>query len=84
MSTSFSLAKPGSETPQQESQGQATYIDLDNLVYAGASGGQDSLDVVAANLCLSTDVSFDQVGGGVGGNLSRDEDLAVGADGLGL
>jgi hypothetical protein len=61
-----------------------TYIDLDDLVHAGASSGQDSLDVIAANLCLGADVALDQVGGGVSGDLARDEDLTVGTDGLGL
>jgi hypothetical protein len=64
--------------------GNKTYIDLDNLVHAGTSGGQDSLDVIAANLCLGADVALDQVGGSIGGDLAGDEDLAVGADGLGL
>ena len=64
--------------------GKNTYIDLDDLVHAGASGGQDSLDVITANLCLGTDVALDQVRGGVGGDLAGDENLTIGADGLGL
>lgn len=61
-----------------------TYIDLDDLFHAGTSSGQDSLDVIAANLSLLADVALDQVRGGVSGDLAGDEDLAVGADGLGL
>lgn len=61
-----------------------TYVNLDNLRHAGTSGGQDSLDVIAADLGLVTDAALDQGGGGIGGDLAGDEDLAVGADGLGL
>jgi len=62
----------------------ATYVDLDDLGNAGSGGVQDGFDVVAAGLGLLADVALDQVGRGVGGNLAGDEDLAVGADGLGL
>lgn len=61
-----------------------THVDLDNLGDAGTGGGQDGLDVIAADLSLVADAALDQSGGGIGGNLTGDEDLAVGADGLGL
>lgn len=61
-----------------------THVDLDDLGHAGSSGGQDGLDVVTADLGLVADVTLDQVGGGISGDLAGDEDLAVGADGLGL
>lgn len=61
-----------------------THVDLDDLGHAGTGGGQDSLDVVAADLGLLADVTLNQVGGGISGDLAGDEDLAVGADGLGL
>lgn len=61
-----------------------TYVDLDDLGNAGTGGVQDGLDVVAAGLGQLADVTLDQVGRGVGGDLAGDEDLAVGADGLGL
>ena len=63
---------------------RAAYVDLDDLGHAGAGGVQDGLDVVAAGLGQLADVALDQVGRGVGGDLAGDEDLAVGADGLGL
>lgn len=61
-----------------------THVDLDDLGNAGTGSGQDSLDVVAADLGLLADVTLDQVGGGISGDLAGDEDLAVSADGLGL
>jgi hypothetical protein len=61
-----------------------THVNLDDLGDVGTGSGQDSLDVVAADLGLLADVTLDQVGGGVGGDLAGDEDLAVGTDGLGL
>lgn len=60
-----------------------THVDLDDLGNAGTGGGQDSLDVVAADLGLVADVALNQVGGGISGDLAGDEDLAIGADGLG-
>lgn len=63
---------------------RVAYVDLDDLGHAGAGGVQDGFDVVAAGLGQFADVALDQVGRGVGGDLARDEDLAVGADGLGL
>lgn len=62
----------------------ATYVDLDDLGDAGAGSGNDGLDVVAAGLGQLADVALDEVGGGISGDLAGDEDLAVGADGLGL
>lgn len=61
-----------------------TYVDLDNLLHARSGSFHDSLDVVAAGLGQLADVTLDRVGGGVVGDLAGDEDLAVGADGLGL
>jgi hypothetical protein len=61
-----------------------TYVDLDDLGNVGAGGVKDGLDVVAAGLGQLADVTLDQVGRGVGRDLTGDEDLAVGADGLGL
>lgn len=61
-----------------------TYVDLDDLGHGGTGGVEDGLDVVAAGLGQLADVALDQVGGGVGGDLAGDKDLAVGADGLGL
>lgn len=61
-----------------------THVDLDNLGNAGAGGGDDGLDVVAAGLGQDSDVALNQLASGVGGDLARDEDLAIGADGLGL
>lgn len=63
--------------------GQA-YINLNDLANAGSGSGDDGLDVVAAGLGQSADVAFDEVSGGVGGDLAGDVDCAVGADGLGL
>lgn len=60
------------------------YIDLDDLGHVGARGGQDRLDVVAAGLGEFANGAGDQGARGVGGDLARDEDLAVGADCLGL
>jgi hypothetical protein len=59
-------------------------VHLDDLGHLGAGGGQDGLDVVAAGLSQVADVAGDEGAGGVGGDLAGDEDLAVGADGLGL
>lgn len=61
-----------------------THVNLDDLGDVGTGSGQDSLDVVTADLGLLANVTLDQVGGGIGGDLAGDEDLAVGADGLGL
>lgn len=61
-----------------------TYVDLDNLLHARSGSFHDSLDVVAAGLGQLADVTLDRVGGGVVGDLAGDEDLAVGADSLGL
>lgn len=61
-----------------------TYIDLNNLRHAGSSSSDNSLDVVAAGLGQDTDVTLDQVAGGIGGDLAGNEELAVGADSLGL
>lgn len=73
------------QTPQsQQRGGWITHIDLDDLGDGGTSGVQDSLDVVAADLGLLADVALDEVTGGVSGDLAGDEELAVGADGLGL
>lgn len=60
------------------------YVNLDDLGNAGAGSLKDGLDVVAASLGLDANVALDQVGRGVGRDLAGDEDLAVGADGLGL
>lgn len=59
-------------------------IDLDDLGHLGPGGAQDGLDVVAAGLGLLADGAGHQGAGGVGGDLARDEDCAVGADCLGL
>jgi hypothetical protein len=61
-----------------------TYVNLDNLGHAGTSGGQNSLDVIAADLGLVADAALDESGGCIGGDLAGDEDLAVGTDSLGL
>lgn len=60
------------------------HIDLDDLGHVGARGGQDRLDVVAAGLGEFADGAGDEGTGGIGGDLAGDEDLAVGADCLGL
>jgi hypothetical protein len=82
----YTSAGAESETPpsQNEKNDKKTYVDLDDLVNAGTSGKQNSLDVIAAGLGQDADVALDEVGGGVSGDLAGDEDLAVGADGLGL
>lgn len=59
-------------------------VDLDDLGDVRARGAQDRGDVVAAGLGEFADVAGHQGAGGVGGDLAGDEDLAVGADGLGL
>lgn len=59
-------------------------IDLDNLGHFRTGGLEDGIDVVAASLGELANVTLDQGAGGVGGNLAGDEDLAVGADSLGL
>jgi hypothetical protein len=59
-------------------------IDLDDLGHLRTGGGQNGLDVVAAGLGLLADGAGDKGAGGVGGDLARDEDCAVGADCLGL
>lgn len=62
----------------------SAYVNLDDLGNAGAGSLKNGLDVVAAGLGLDANGALDQVGRGVGGNLAGDENLAVGADGLGL
>ena len=47
-----------------------THVDLDDLGNAGTGGGQDSLDVVAADLGLVADAALNQVGGGISGDLA--------------
>lgn len=64
--------------------GKKTYVHLDDLLHARAGGGDNGLDVVAAGLGQVADAALNQVARGVGGDLTGDEDLAVGADGLGL
>lgn len=61
-----------------------TYIDLDDLVNAGASSIDNSLDIIAASLGQVANVSGDKISRGVSGDLTGDEDLAIGTDGLGL
>lgn len=60
------------------------HVDLDDLGHLGAGSGQNGLDVVAAGLGEFADGAGDEGAGGVGGDLAGDEDLAVGADCLGL
>lgn len=60
------------------------YINLEDLLDAGTSSLNNSLDVVAASLGHLGDTAGDELGLGVEGDLTRDEDLAVGFDGLGL
>lgn len=61
-----------------------TYSHLDDLGHAGPGGLQHGGDVLAALLGLLADGALDEVAVGVGGDLARDEDLAVGLDGLRL
>lgn len=63
---------------------EKTYVHLNSLLNARPSGLQHGSDVLAALLGLLADVALDQVAVDVGGDLARDEDLAVGLDGLRL
>lgn len=76
---------PTSRNPQRKREREGrTYINLNNLLNARPGGRQDSPDIVAARLGLVADGALDQVRRGVRGDLAGHEDLAVGADGLGL
>lgn len=61
-----------------------THIDLDDLLHAGVGGGQDSLDVGAASPGQVTNAALNQLAVFIGGDLTGNKDLAVGADSLGL
>lgn len=73
-----------SRTSRTNRTRKKTYINLDDLLHATSRSVQNSLDVITAHLGLVANRALDQVRGSVCGNLARDEDLAVCADGLGL
>lgn len=64
--------------------GSVSYTNSNDLLHPAPCSRQDSKDVLDALLRLVGDAAFDQVAGGVGGDLAGDEDLVVGFDGLGL
>lgn len=72
------------QTSGARRKGKKTYVNLDDLLHATSSSIQNSLDVITACLGLVANRALDQSSRGVCGDLTRDEDLAVCADGLGL
>jgi hypothetical protein len=50
------------------------YVDFDDLVNAGSSGGEYSFDSVAASGGFLRDGTLDEFAGGEGGDLSGDVD----------
>lgn len=58
--------------------------DLDDLGDGAAGILEDVLHALAAGLGLLGNGAIDQVASGISGKLARDEDLAVGVDGLGV
>lgn len=57
---------------------------LDDLGDGAAGILEDVLHALAAGLGLLGNGAIDQVASGISGKLARDEDLAVGVDGLGV
>ena len=63
---------------------QRTYVDFDHLLNRCASSGKHSNQVPAAELRLISHGALDEGSRAVHRDLTRDEDLAVCLDGLGL
>lgn len=60
------------------------YVNFNNLLNPRPSCGENSPDIITASLGLIGNGSLDQVRRRIGGDLARDEDLAVCADCLRL
>jgi len=61
-----------------------TYIHFNNLLKIGAGGFEDMRSILDHLVCLVLDTASDEFTRGVGGELSGEEDEAIGFDGLRL
>lgn len=82
--TNITCACSCTTQPRYRGKGGKTHINFNNLLHARLRRVKDGLDIIATGLGPVADGAADEVCGSVGGDLARDEDLAIGTDGLGL